>query len=348
MHCYKSESRKTAAQDPCDSQITFDFKLLTVVLATALSLSACGTADKVSENNILIDPPATIATAESSNNSEEQAVAPLKTEAITNFETQAEVEPAAEPASAPAVEPAVEPEIEAEPLNITLATRRAEQGDVESQFALGLAYASGTPRVEKDLEQAKLWFELAAQNGNSEAQFELGQLFYIGKGTEKDYYNAREWWLESALQGNLDAQQKLGYLYSEGLGVERNYDQAQLWYKKAAQQGHAEAQTLLGSLYHEGNRIPTNYIEAFKWYKLAAEQGHPYAQYTLATLYHDGYGTQVDYIQCAAWIDVALANGYDDEFNVRDTCRGHLDETSRQTATHLANTWKKRYLNQGI
>ena len=26
MHCYKSESRKTAAQDPCDSQITFDFK----------------------------------------------------------------------------------------------------------------------------------------------------------------------------------------------------------------------------------------------------------------------------------------------------------------------------------
>ena len=118
MHCYKSVSRKPALQRSRDSQIVFhpDFQLLTVALATALSLSACSTADKVSENNILIDPPATIATAESSSNSEDQAAAPLKTEAIANFETQAEAEPAAEPipASAPAIEPAIEPKIELE------------------------------------------------------------------------------------------------------------------------------------------------------------------------------------------------------------------------------------------
>jgi len=237
---------------------------------------------------------------------------------------------------------------QAEALNITLTTLRAERGDLQAQVALGKAYAYGTPRLEQDPVQAKAWFELASLKGDAEAQYELGQLFYSGSGVDLDYFNAREWWIESALQGNLDAQQKLGYLYSEGLGVDQDYDKAKDWYLRAAKRGHAEAQTLLGSLYHEGNRIPADLNEAFKWYKLAAEQGHAHAQYTLATLYHDGRGTQVDYIQCAAWVDVAIANGFDDELNAKGNCRGQLDELSNLTATHLANTWKKRYLSDGV
>ena len=237
---------------------------------------------------------------------------------------------------------------QAEQLNITLTTLRAERGDLESQVALGKAYAYGTPRLEKDPAQARAWLELAALKGDDEAQYELGSLFYSGSGVDLDYFNAREWWIESALQGNLDAQQKLGYLYSEGLGVDQDYGKAKDWYLRAAQRGHAEAQTLLGSLYHEGNRIPHDFNEAFKWYKLAAEQGHAHAQYTVATLYHDGRGTQVDYILCAAWVDVAIANGFDDEFDAKGNCRGQLDDLSNLTATHLANTWKKRYLSDDL
>ena len=125
-------------------------------------------------------------------------------------------------------------------------------------------------------------------------------------------------------------------------------DRAKRWYSRAANRGHAEAQTLLGSLYHEGNRIPTNYIEAFKWYKLAAEQGHPHAQYTLATLYHDGFGTQVDYILCAVWVEVATSNGFEDEFGAGEACRQQLDLTSQQTASQLANVWKKKYTSPAI
>jgi len=232
-------------------------------------------------------------------------------------------------------------------IDINLATGRAERGDVESQLALATAYANGHG-VEKDLEQAKLWFELASMQGNSTAQYELGQLFYMGQGVRKDYFNAREWWMESAQAGNIDAQQKIGYLYSEGLGVDRDFEQAKLWYTKAANGGHAEAQTLLGSLYHEGNRITHNYVEAFKWYKLAAEQGHAHAQYTLATLYHDGLGTQVDYIQCAAWVDVAVANGFFDEHKAGETCRAELDDITNQTATQLGNAWKQKYTSPSI
>ncbi len=257
----------------------------------------------------------------------------LKTALINGFDI---------PPPAPTAPPRTQAD-QSEPLNITLITRRAEQGDVKSQVALGMAYANGTGRLDKDPSKAKEWLELASMKGDSVAQYELGKIFYTGVGAEQDYFNAHGWWLESAAQGNQDAEQKIGYLYSEGLGVKRDFTKAKLWYTKAAEKGHAEAQTLLGSLYHEGNRIPHDYNEAFKWYKLAAEQGHSHAQYTLATLYHDGLGTKVDYIQCAAWVDVAVTNGILDEFNARETCRGHLDELSNRTADHLAETWKKRY-----
>jgi|GEM_PF-4762146 len=261
--------------------------------AALLLLSACGTADKIAEDNIESDFASGLLQADN-------------TLQITNINTSPRE---SFPASAPdsqsvprpvtTVNPVVNSENETQKiLNITLTTLRAEQDDVDSQLALGKAYTSGTSRVEKDLSQAKLWFERAAKNNNSEAQYELGKLFYTGQGTDQDYFNAQEWWEKSAELGNLDAQHRLGYLYSEGLGVEQDYTLAKLWYTKAALQGHAEAQTLLGSLYHEGNRIPTDYSEAFKWYKLAAEQGHAHAQYTLGTLYHDGLGTKVDYIRC--------------------------------------------------
>lgn len=327
MYCMKNELNTPAS-------VAMRAATLPCVLFLALLLSACSTTDKIDPDDTLTDQAEPLAnTAPSTTEGKldvpvSQDTEALKTTALSDFDAPAEEEP--------------------EPLNITLTTWRAERGHLESQFALGMAYAEGTPRVEKDHAQAKLWFELASLKGHSEAQYQLGRLFYTGQGADQDYFNAREWWMESALQGNLDAQQKLGYLYSEGLGVERDFEQAKLWYSKAAKQGHAEAQTLLGSLYHEGNRIPNDYSEAFKWYKLAAEQGHPHAQYTLATFYHDGLGTQVDYIQCAAWVDVAIANGFADEYNARENCRSNLDDLSNRTATNLADVWKKRYLSPGI
>ena len=321
-------------------------KKLAFALTVAMTLCACSTTDKIDTQ---VQPVATtdIETPVEPV-TDTDPVTEIDTEQVTASDEQ-ELPDTTEIANFDTVnEPVQQPEPEQETLNITLATLRAERGDLESQVALGMAYAKGTPRVEKDPVQAKLWFELAALKGDSRAQYQLGNVFYTGQGADKDYYNAREWWMESALQGNLDAQQKLGYLYSEGLGVQRDFEKARLWYTKAAKEGHAEAQTLLGSLYHEGDRIPTDYSEAFKWYKLAAEQGHPHAQYTLATLYHDGRGTKVDYIQCAAWVDVAIANGFDDEYSTEARCRGQLDELSNRTATHLADVWKQNYMSPGI
>ena len=93
-----------------------------------------------------------------------------------------------------------------------------------------------------------------------------------------------------AEQGNAEAQYNLGAMYGNGLGVPVNNDEALKWQRLAADQGHAKAQFTLGLIYREGLGVPKNDVEAAKWYRLSADQGDPEAQYLLAGLYARGAG----------------------------------------------------------
>jgi len=88
----------------------------------------------------------------------------------------------------------------------------------------------------------------------------------------------------AAEQGDANAQFHLGVLYFAGQGVWRNHVEAMKWYRLAAEQGHAEAQEILGILYDEGEFVPQDYAKAAKWYRLAAEQGYEEAKKALKTL----------------------------------------------------------------
>ena len=53
---------------------------------------------------------------------------------------------------------------------------------------------------------------------------------------------AVHWYRRGAEQGDADAQFNLGVMYAEGEGVARDDAEARRWYRKAAEQGHADAQ----------------------------------------------------------------------------------------------------------
>ena len=57
----------------------------------------------------------------------------------------------------------------------------------------------------------------------------------------KNYETAAEWFRKAAEQGNADAQYNLGMCYQEWKGVEQSFSKAEEWYTKAAQQGHQGA-----------------------------------------------------------------------------------------------------------
>ena len=53
---------------------------------------------------------------------------------------------------------------------------------------------------------------------------------------------------QNAEQGDADAQHNLGIPYYKGEGVTQDYEKAIFWWQKAAQQGLAEAQEALNKL----------------------------------------------------------------------------------------------------
>ena len=110
----------------------------------------------------------------------------------------------------------------------------------------------------------------AAEQGNGNAQFNLGWMYENGRGVAKNEAEAVRWYRKAAEQGTAQAQCNLGGEYKNGRGVAKNDAEAARWFRKAAEQGDAQAQRTLALLYAMGSGVQKNYIEAYKWYNLCA------------------------------------------------------------------------------
>jgi uncharacterized protein len=104
--------------------------------------------------------------------------------------------------------------------------------------------------------------------GNAEAQYLLGDLYYAGKGVSKDNNEAQKWYQRAADQGYAPAQLGLAKTYLSQ-NDEENYVK---WLQKAANQGYAPAQFKLAVLYDLGMFVPKHIVSAYKWANLAASQ----------------------------------------------------------------------------
>jgi TPR repeat protein len=86
---------------------------------------------------------------------------------------------------------------------------------------------------------------------------------------QSDHAEAIKWYGAAANQGNADAQSNLGKWYENGLGVPQDYAAALTWYRKGADQGSARAQLSLGNMYADGRGVTQDYLQAHKWFNLA-------------------------------------------------------------------------------
>ena len=84
---------------------------------------------------------------------------------------------------------------------VTEIHRRAEQGDADAQFTLGVRYANGEG-VLKDDEEAVRWYRLDADQGHAFAQSLLGGMYIEGRGVLKDPVLAHMWFNISGANGN--------------------------------------------------------------------------------------------------------------------------------------------------
>lgn len=76
-------------------------------------------------------------------------------------------------------------------------------------------------------------FKQRAKQGDTEAQFNLGIMYYYGYGVKQNYKKAFKCRLKAAKQGNIEAMNNLGTMYFNGKGVKQNYKKAEEWWLKA-------------------------------------------------------------------------------------------------------------------
>jgi TPR repeat protein len=91
-------------------------------------------------------------------------------------------------------------------------------------------------------------------------------------------------WESMAEQGDAEAQRQLGFMYYNGQGIDVDYAIAEQWLSKAADQGDAVAQYMLGIMYVEGQGVPQSDVNAHMWFDLAARQDNSNARLRLERL----------------------------------------------------------------
>ncbi len=119
-----------------------------------------------------------------------------------------------------------------------------------------------------------------ADQGDADAQFGLGLKYSMGTDDGKNFAQAVEWYQKAASQNHTLAQFNLSMMFASGHGVPQNDTTALMWTRKAAEGGDAGAQFNLGARYHRASMdrcqmdSAESRIEAYKWFNLASAQGY--------------------------------------------------------------------------
>jgi TPR repeat protein len=198
----------------------------------------------------------------------------------------------------------------------------AEQGDVITQKLFAYLYLG-----EGDFAEAATWFRKVAEEGDAEAQCQLGTLYQEGRGVAQSYAEALKWYRKAAEQKYAVAQYEIGNMYQFGQEVPTNVTEAVKWYRKAAEQGLAHAQFNLGCNYMNGKGMSKNILEAILWWEKAAEQGIFVAQYNLVMFYYNGEdGVEKNYAKAKYWVEKAIDSDDHRAYSVKNKLREILKE----------------------
>lgn len=259
-------------------------------------------------------------------------------------------------------------------------TRRGEEGDAQSQFAIGNLFAVGLGVKSNKLLARNWWLKAAAQEhaeamlhlapmyldgevlgedpgqcaalirraaelGLAAAQSSYAGLLDEGELVERDLKQAIGWLLKAIAQGDTEAMVRLGLHYMKGTGVAKDLAKSVTWYRKAAGMGNADGQYFLGCAYDLGRGVEQNDAESVRWYQAASDRGHLVAMCNLADKYEHGRGIEQNEAQAlSCYLKSAEGNVTAAMFSLGMM---HWEGRGTKQSNMLALQWFQRAANHG-
>jgi uncharacterized protein len=156
-----------------------------------------------------------------------------------------------------------------------------------------------------------------------------------------DYKAAVARWRPAAERGNADAQFNLGQAYKLGRGVPVDLQMAEQWYRKAALQGHEQAEANYAlALFENGKRA-----EAVPWLERAVTRGDARVQYVYGVMLFNGDGVTKDWVRAYALIVRASQSGLDAASKALAQMDQYVPIGDRQQGLALARKYEQDYNN---
>ncbi|WP_240913902.1 SPOR domain-containing protein [Sphingomonas sp. HDW15A] len=162
---------------------------------------------------------------------------------------------------------------------------------VNSAMAIGLVAIAAVPAQASvkagidawqrgDSARAIAIWRGLAEKGDSDAAFNLGQAYRLGRGVAADSGQAKKWFERAARAGHLDAQVSLGLLLFDSGSRREGLD----WLERAAERGEPRALLVVGTALFNGDDLPPDPVKGYAYVSRAAAQGLPPAKETLAEM----------------------------------------------------------------
>ena len=149
-----------------------------------------------------------------------------------------------------------------------------------------------------------------ADNGDSSAQFAVGNAYFYGINIEQDFDKAYNYYCMSADANNPNGIYGKGVCLEFGTLSEGQIDLIGAFecYQKASELGCVEAIYALARCYHK--KIGTKHDEskAFELYKSAADEGHAMAQYMVGKYLEKGIGNTINIPLSIFYYEKAISN----------------------------------------
>jgi len=133
----------------------------------------------------------------------------------------------------------------------------ADKGFADAEYNLGVMY-SHVKGSQKICRRRPCGIARPHSRAAPMRSFRLGQIL-SEDGSSRNLAEGRNLDSKAAEDGNADAQSQMGMMFQTGQGEAQDSKQAVVWYKKAADQGQASAQTNLGMMYITADGVSQDY-----------------------------------------------------------------------------------------
>ncbi len=223
----------------------------------------------------------------------------------------------------------------------------AEQGNIQSEIALGDAYFRGQG-IQQDTAQAAYWYEKAASSGDALAQNQIGYFYEAGIGVPVDASRAVHWFQLSAASGNIDSKVNLGIAYFWGIGVRQDRPMAECLFREAAERGNSSAMTDLGDMYYKGTGVIRDQQQGKAWYKKAVQLHDTLAEYRMGIILSEPAESRDDLHRALALFRVSAAGGFVPAMhalgllliNHPELCKSHQEALNAFNEAADAGMWR--------